>query len=40
MVRLEYEAYEAMALKKMKALCTEMRAKWGLTHIAMVHRLG
>lgn len=39
-MRLEYEAYEAMALKKMRELCAAMRAKWGLTRVAIMHRLG
>lgn len=38
-VTLEYEAYEAMALKKMKDLCQMMRSKWPSLHnIAVFHR--
>ncbi|XP_031769261.1 molybdopterin synthase catalytic subunit isoform X1 [Galleria mellonella] len=40
-VRLEYEAYESMALKAMKAICTDVRSKWPPVHnIAIYHRLG
>jgi molybdopterin synthase catalytic subunit len=37
-VRLEYEAYEPMALAEMKKICTELRAKWSLEHIGIIHR--
>ncbi|XP_063627825.1 molybdopterin synthase catalytic subunit [Cydia splendana] len=40
-LRLEYEAYEPMALKAMKAICDEVRSKWSAVHsIAIYHRLG
>ncbi|CAH2983540.1 unnamed protein product [Chilo suppressalis] len=40
-VQLEYEAYEPMALKALKTICEEMRAKWPAVHaIAIYHRLG
>ncbi|XP_045503041.1 molybdopterin synthase catalytic subunit isoform X1 [Colias croceus] len=40
-LRLEYEAYEPMALKAMKNICEEARSKWPAIHgIAMYHRLG
>ncbi|XP_059047983.1 molybdopterin synthase catalytic subunit isoform X2 [Achroia grisella] len=40
-VRLEYEAYESMALKAMKAICDDVRSKWPPVHsIAIYHRLG
>lgn len=40
-LRLEYEAYEPMALKAMKLICDEVRQKWPAVHsIAMYHRLG
>eukprot|EP00914_Ancora_sagittata_P010628 GHVO01020626.1.p1 GENE.GHVO01020626.1~~GHVO01020626.1.p1 ORF type:complete len:147 (-),score=16.53 GHVO01020626.1:33-473(-) len=40
-VRLEYEAYNAMAEKEMIKICKEMRQKWTeLEHIAIIHRLG
>jgi len=37
---LEYEAYEEMALKQMAAIAAEMRTKFGLDSVALVHRLG
>jgi MoaE-MoaD fusion protein len=37
---LEYEAYEPMALAKMREIGAEMRAKFGIRQLAMVHRLG
>ncbi|KAJ2944642.1 hypothetical protein O0L34_g3998 [Tuta absoluta] len=40
-VRLEYEAYEPMALKAMKSICDEVRRKFPTVHgIAIYHRLG
>ena len=40
-VRLEYEAYEAMARKQLLAVCLELRGKWPNLHsIAIHHRLG
>jgi molybdopterin synthase catalytic subunit len=37
---LEYEAYEPMALRQMRAISAEMRAKFAIDRIVMVHRLG
>jgi MoaE-MoaD fusion protein len=37
---LDYEAYEAMALKKMEALAEEARSRFGVRQVALVHRLG
>ena len=37
---LEYEAYEPMAYAKMRAIGGEVRAKFSIHRIAMVHRLG
>jgi molybdopterin converting factor subunit 1 len=37
---LDYEAYEAMALGKMRAIGAEMREKFSIRRYAMVHRLG
>jgi len=37
---LHYEAYVPMALKEMKKLCTQLRSKWDLVNIAVVHRIG
>ncbi|XP_043241808.1 molybdopterin synthase catalytic subunit-like [Amphibalanus amphitrite] len=39
-VRLEYEAYEEMAVSEMKKICGALREKWSLKHIAIYHRLG
>ncbi|XP_028168702.1 molybdopterin synthase catalytic subunit [Ostrinia furnacalis] len=40
-LRLEYEAYEPMALKAMKSICDEVRNKWPAVYsIALYHRLG
>jgi molybdopterin synthase catalytic subunit len=38
--RLEYEAYEEMALGEMRAIEQEARARWPLGDIRIVHRLG
>jgi MoaE-MoaD fusion protein len=37
---LEYEAYEAMALSKMREIAATMREKFAIHRIAIVHRLG
>ena len=37
---LEYEAYEAMAIAKMREIGGEMREKFSIRCFAMVHRLG
>jgi molybdopterin synthase catalytic subunit len=37
---LEYEAYEAMALGKMREIGAEMREKFQIRRYAMIHRLG
>lgn len=40
-VLLQYEAYEAMALKSMNGICEELRKRWPeLVHIGIHHRLG
>lgn len=39
-LKLEYEAYESMAKKKMKEICKMIRSKWKLGRIAIIHRLG
>ena len=38
--KLEYEAYVEMAEKSMAAIAAEMRDRWPLEKIAMVHRVG
>jgi molybdopterin synthase catalytic subunit len=39
-VALDYEAYPAMAEKKMAEIEADTRARWPVGAIAMVHRLG
>lgn len=39
-MKLEYEAYEPMALKEMQAVCDKIRSKWNVEKIAIFHRLG
>ena len=39
-VALDYEAYPAMAEKKMAEIERETRARWPVGEIAVVHRLG
>jgi MoaE-MoaD fusion protein len=37
---LDYEAYEAMALKQMESLAVEARARFAVRGVSIVHRLG
>ena len=37
---LEYEAYEPMALKMMRAIEDELRLKWNICKSSIVHRIG
>ena len=37
---LEYEAYREMAIPKMREIAIEIRQKWQVDEIAMVHRIG
>jgi len=37
---LEYEAYEPMAITEIKKICSGIRDKWPVEHIAIYHRLG
>ena len=37
---LEYEAYPEMAIKKMKEIALEIKAKWPNSEVAMSHRTG
>ena len=39
-IRLEYEAYEPMALSEMHKLAVEAGARWKITRIAIAHRIG
>lgn len=38
--RLEYEAYEPMALRELRAIAAEARARWGVLRVAVLHRTG
>jgi molybdopterin synthase catalytic subunit len=37
---LDYEAYEAMALAKMKEIAVELHSKFAIDRVAIAHRLG
>ena len=37
---LDYEAYESMALAKMREIAAEVRAKFPIDRVAVAHRLG
>lgn len=37
---LEYEAYEPMALREMQAIADQVRVRWPVERVALVHRLG
>ncbi len=37
---LEYEAYPEMAVPAMQRIAEEIRQKWDVKHVAMVHRVG
>jgi len=37
---LDYESYEEMAKKQMRELASEARARFGVRHVTMIHRLG
>jgi MoaE-MoaD fusion protein len=39
-LRLEYEAYEAMALSEIRKLAEEAGRRWDITRIAITHRVG
>ena len=39
-VRLDYEAYEEMALKEMEKIRQEIQDEWHLEDVAIVHRIG
>lgn len=39
-IKLEYEAYEPMALKEMTNICTNIRSQWNVRGIAIYHRIG
>lgn len=37
---MEYEAYTAMAEKQLSQICSDVRKKWPVHRIAVVHRIG
>jgi len=39
-IKLDYEAYEPMALKKMEEISDETRERWDVHEVAIVHRIG
>jgi molybdopterin synthase catalytic subunit len=39
-LHLEYDAYPAMAEKKLAEIAAEIKNKWGLTDVSVVHRIG
>lgn len=39
-IRLEYEAFAAMAEKEMRKLATAAQKRWPLRRVAMAHRIG
>lgn len=39
-LRLEYEAYAAMAEKKMQEICDQIHEMWNVEKVAIVHRIG
>ena len=39
-IRLEYEAYSPMALRMMSEIESEIRKRWNIQKISIVHRIG
>uniref|UniRef100_A0A5F8ANF4 Molybdopterin synthase catalytic subunit n=1 Tax=Macaca mulatta TaxID=9544 RepID=A0A5F8ANF4_MACMU len=39
-ISLEYEAYLPMAKNEVKKICSDIRQKWPVKHVAVFHRLG
>ncbi len=39
-IRLDFEAYDKMAIKEMKKIIQQARSQWPVEHMAMVHRTG
>jgi len=39
-IKLEYEAYESMALKEMTNICKKIRLQWNVEAVAIHHRIG
>jgi len=40
LVRLDYEAYEEMAIEQMRELAKQARTRWSIGRMAIVHRVG
>ena len=38
--KLEYECYESMAIKEIEKLCVDIRSKWEVINLGIVHRIG
>lgn len=39
-LHLEYEAYQEMALRQLQQVGEELRARWGVSRVALCHRVG
>jgi molybdopterin synthase catalytic subunit len=39
-IRLEYEVYFPMALAELKKIADDVRSRWQIVHISIVHRIG
>jgi molybdopterin synthase catalytic subunit len=39
-LHIEYEAFTELALKRLEMLAAEIEQKWGLRHLAIIHRVG
>ncbi|CAB3981281.1 molybdopterin synthase catalytic subunit-like [Paramuricea clavata] len=39
-IKLEYEAYVPMAEKELAKICRDIRKKWNVVKIAIIHRIG
>ncbi|MEN8250074.1 MAG: molybdenum cofactor biosynthesis protein MoaE [Bacteroidota bacterium] len=39
-IRLEFEAYESMAIKEMQKIIDEVKKRWPINHIVIHHRVG
>jgi molybdopterin synthase catalytic subunit len=37
---LEYEAYAEMAIRQMQQIAAEIKSRWEILHVSMVHRTG
>ncbi|MFN4182846.1 MAG: molybdenum cofactor biosynthesis protein MoaE [bacterium] len=38
--RIDYEAYEPLALRQLEVIARQLEEKWGIQRVALVHRLG